>query len=231
MFDQLTVLETAALVQAAYGYDYENNGGASDPAPLGDIGVKRAITIEGMEALILANDLLILVGTNQVWDWFDYNFDLFPNAGQRKRSIPELAGASGAKYHGGFYEYAKLAYLLGASTQIKAITGHSLGGAAAQILGASWRLPTITFGSPQPLASRNHPIELTPNIVNFCRKDDMVCKMPPLRRYRHIGQTFWMDRDGFDFSFDHPMPEYVDIIAEARVGLVPRLPDGWQIGT
>lgn len=225
----VNVIETAHLVRDAYNYDFEDNITKSDPAPMNGVPVRQAICVEGLQALVLEDGTMILLGTNEIRDWFDYNFDLFPNRDQRHGEIPERPGESGAKYHGGFYEYARLGFIYAKAHRVTAVTGHSLGGAGAQIIGASLGIPTLTFGSPQPLATPGHPFRNTHQMVNICRRDDMICMVPPLRRYSHIGQTFWMPRDEFDFAIDHPMPNYIDVLHRDLDALAPKMPEGWVL--
>lgn len=130
---------------------------------------------------------LLLRGTDQWQDWLRFNVLFRPDFN---------AGSSGALWHAGFYRYASAGYCfakgwLCAGRQLDYIAGHSLGAAAAQIIGASLGIETHAFASPRPLWSRTQPSGAE-FVSNWVVSDDMVCVLPPFIRH-WVGKVTWLD--------------------------------------
>ena len=86
--------------------------------------------------------VLYIWGTNDWDDWQD-NFN-----------VDESVSVAGGKFHDGFATHAKKV-MQGFAERFpklspRLIVGHSLGGAAAQYIAASWGVDCVTFGSPEP---------------------------------------------------------------------------------
>lgn len=201
----MKLIEAAHLVRRAY------EGGAAFDAD--------SISLQDMEAHFLRSEgALIIEGTNSLQDWFQYNFNLFVDAGVAR-------GDSGAMYHAGFYNHAMRAYGFAKPyrDQIRVVIGHSLGAASAQIVGPSLGKPTIAFASPKPLLHGN---AVNPNLVtNVCRDDDLICRLPPgvfggAIGYGHIGSVVWLTPKEANPGEDHRISEYIDILTTemAQVG-------------
>ena len=130
---------------------------------------------------------LLLRGTDQWQDWFRWNLLFRPDF---------MAGNSGVLWHVGFYRYAAAGYCyakgwLSAGGRIDYIAGHSLGAAAAQIIGCSLKIETHTFAGPRPLWSRAQPAG-SEFVTNWVVDDDWVCTMPPFVR-NWVGKVIWLD--------------------------------------
>lgn len=109
------------------------------------------------------------------------------------------------------------------------MTGHSLGGALATLCAIDHPgAELVTFGSPRvgnmefaaAFAGRN-----ARRYVDCC---DVVTTVPPPGLYKHVGDVFYIDRDG---KVLHPQPGFVDLQfdqAQARLQYVPLAVDSWS---
>lgn len=202
----MKVIDAARLMANAY---YDKTALAADDT----------ISLAGMEAhFVRSTGVLLIEGTNSLQDWFQYNFNLFV-------STDVARGDSGALYHAGFYNHAMRAYAFAKPfrADIRVVIGHSLGAASAQIVGPSLGKPTVSFASPRPLL-RGEPVN--PSLVtNFCRDDDLICRLPPgafggLIGYQHIGAVVGLVPAAPHVGEDHRIDEYVEILTNemAQVG-------------
>ena len=154
----------------------------------------------GVQAHFTKDGTLVVAGTNEWSDWWKFNF-----AVGRGATRP---------WHAGFLRYAQTVYtwVKAEGFDIKLITGHSLGAAAAQILGHS--LPgveTICFASPKPLGPKTHAT--ISRVLNICRTDDLVCRVPP--HFGHVGGVEWIDPK-HHFGEDHRIKHYIEAMKEAN---------------
>ena len=168
--------------------------------------VKNQVDVNGVQAFYLKNGILVVPGTNERADWIDFNLNI------------DAKGDSGRFYHGGFLKHAQMVYMFAKALRPKAIVGHSLGAASAQIVGKSLKVPTIAFASPKVLRGKT---KVTGEgwVANFLRRDDTVCHMPPgigRNKYRHIGATYWMSPDGVNGGEDHRIDNYLSIMKAPR---------------
>ncbi|MEM6637987.1 MAG: hypothetical protein AAF667_19085 [Pseudomonadota bacterium] len=208
----LSLLEAADLVQDFYNSPNRPN-------------VVESIDLNGVQAYFLKRDILIIPGTNELSDWFEFNFDLYNFTPSESHGFEVVAGDSGAKYHAGFLEHARTVYAFAKSLKPKIIVGHSLGAASAQIVGSSLRVPTIAFASPRTIRGKAN-LPWAKFVLNICRTDDMVTQVPPkLLGFRHIGQVVWMNPQGINFYEDHRIDEYIEIMDEPHIK--PHLPEKW----
>ena len=140
--------------------------------------------------------VLLIRGTNEAEDWKLWNFLFKPQlqvgAGDTRRWARGFLG-----YAERIYGFAKLA----ATTPpgLSWIIGHSLGGAAAQILGPSLGIKTMTFGSPRPLFDSRPPIGAE-MVANHILSDDWVTKVPifwiwPPWRFKFVGAVVSHDAE------------------------------------
>ncbi|SFB08418.1 Lipase (class 3) [Poseidonocella pacifica] len=187
--------------------------------------VVEGIDINGVQAYYTREGVLIIPGTNEFSDWFEFNFDLFNRSPGESHGFEVVSGDSGARYHAGFLEHARMVYAFAKPLRPKLIVGHSLGAASAQIVGSSLGIPTVAFASPRVVRQRTG-IGNEHHVINLCRTDDFVTQVPPgLLGFRHIGKVYWMNPDGLNFYEDHRIAEYIDIMCEARIK--PHLPEFW----
>lgn len=186
--------------------------------------IRDTIDIRGAQATMLKDGTLLIPGTNEIMDWFDFNLQIgpVPIDGHGFELVP---GDSGTLYHGGFLEHAQLIYPFAKAHQPKFILGHSLGAASAQIIGMSLRVPTIAFASPKTTKARGQlPGEGW--VVNLCRIDDTVCHMPPRELgFRNLGSVYWMAPDVLDVDEDHSIEKYHLLLKLKRIR--ERVPIAW----
>ncbi|MHA6326179.1 alpha/beta hydrolase family protein [Roseivivax sp. CAU 1753] len=208
---KLNLLDAAELIRDAYA----NN--------LGDR-LHTTIDIRGVQAFYLKDRTLVIPGTNEFSDWFDYNlrFGHYDTPGHGFDVVP---GDSGTLWHAGFLAHAQIVYTFAKGLRPKFIVGHSLGAASAQIVGASLAKPTIAFASPKTCQSRQRmPGEGW--VVNICRIDDTVCHVPPaFLGFRTIGSHYWLTPTEADPGEQHRIENYTELLSQARVK--SRVPTSW----
>ncbi|MEO0991355.1 MAG: hypothetical protein AAFX00_10450 [Pseudomonadota bacterium] len=208
----LTLFEAADLVDRFYS------------APDGD-DVTASIDEEGAQAYMLSNGILVIPGTNELSDWFRFNFDVYDRDQDSNFVIKEHRGASGRRYHAGFLNHARKIFDFAKPLKPKLIIGHSLGAASAQIVGWSLKCPTIAFASPRVIRGRSE-LKYENIVLNICRTDDLVTQVPPaILGFQHIGQVFWMSPRGREFGEDHRIDQYVDMMKARHVR--NHLPEKW----
>jgi len=209
------LLEAARVMEQVY-YDLAN-------APY-----THKIENNGVQAYFLEDRTLVIPGTNELLDWFDFNFEAVNIVGKETRGIAIRAGDSGKyRWHAGFLEHAHTVFTFANVLKPRRIIGHSLGAASAQIVGAFLKVPTFAFASPRPLRGATQPPGAR-FVINLCRSDDGICHVPPrLWDFRHVGATLWMSPAGINWGEDHRIDNYIELIqaAHVRPGLVATLPE------
>lgn len=207
----IKILDAADLIRDAYAGD------------LGDR-VQTSIDIRGVQAHYLKDGTLVIPGTNEFSDWFDFNLR-FGNMDVPGHGFEVVPGDSGTLWHGGFLEHAQIVYTFAKGLRPKCIVGHSLGAASAQIVGASLGVPSVAFASPKTCRSRQRmPGEGW--VLNICRIDDGVCHVPPaFLGFRTIGSHYWLTPTEADPGEDHRIHNYKELLKLARVK--ERVPTEW----
>lgn len=209
---KLSLLEATELIEASY-------------AGANKADIHTEIDIQGVQAQFLKSGVLVIPGTNEFSDWFDFNLNVTnPNAPE-SHGFEVVPGDSGALWHAGFLEHAQIVYTFAKGLRPKFIVGHSLGAASAQIVGTSLKVPTIAFASPQTCrsAARLHGEGW---VVNICRVDDTVCHVPPkFLGFRTVGSRYWMQPDELDGDEDHRITNYRELLKLKRIK--DRLPQSW----
>lgn len=207
----LKLLDAAQLIEDAYA------NALSD--------VHTAIDVRGVQAYYLTSGVLVIPGTNEFSDWFDFNLDLFHTPGSQGHGFDVVPGDSGSLWHAGFLEHAQIVYSFAKGLRPKFIIGHSLGAASAQIVGTSLRTPSIAFASPQTCRS-------TPRlpgegwVINICRVDDEVCHQPPrFLGFRTVGSRYWLSPDTVNVGEDHKIDNYMELLRTDKVKA--RVPQAW----
>lgn len=209
----LTILDAARAVRAA------SRGEAG-------LDVVERIDIEGVQAVTLKGGVMVVLGANEIADWFDYNLDFIPGPESEHVGFSVIPGDSGARWHAGFLEHARFVYAFAKPQRPKLIAGHSLGAAAAQIVGASLGVPAIGFGSPRPLRQRRQ-FRGEGWVLNVCRSDDTICYVPPgFLGFRHVGSVRWLTPPQPDPGEDHSMDEYIEVL---EAGHGSTLPETWPV--
>ena len=184
-----------------------------------------SIDVRGVQAEYLKDGTLVIPGTNELSDWFEFNFDLVSSSGNEGHGFEVSPGDSGARWHAGFLEHAQLVYAFAKPLKPKLIIGHSLGAASAQIVGTSLRTPTIAFASPRTHRGRTQ-IPGEGWVVNICRTDDTVCHVPPnFLGFRHVGSRYWISPNEVNDGEDHRMDNYIALMETKRIK--DKLPATW----
>ncbi|MEM1266110.1 MAG: hypothetical protein AAGI50_08855 [Pseudomonadota bacterium] len=174
---------------------------------------KYSMDTKGVQARLYGREkALVIEGTNEFSDWLRFNFNVLI---ERE---PEI-GDSGARYHQGFYNYAEKVYYFAKPIQdrIDVVIGHSLGAAAAQIVGASLGKPTLSIGAPKPYVKGTGPVPGAEYVTNLNRDDDAVTKVPGMLLgflpFEHIGHVWNLDpKDDDELGEDHRVNHYIDLI-------------------
>jgi hypothetical protein len=209
---KLSLLEAADIMEATY-------------AGTNKADVENEIDIRGVQAVYLKSGVLVIPGTNEFSDWFDFNLNMVVEAGNQTHGFEVVPGDSGTLWHAGFLDHAQIVYTFAKGVKPKFIIGHSLGAASGQIVGTSMRIPTIAFASPQTCRTRPR----LPNegwVINICRIDDVVCHTPPrFLGFRTVGSRYWLQPDELDTDEDHKIHNYRDLLKLKRVK--DRLPLSW----
>ena len=186
----ISALEAARLVKSSY----------TDNSDL-----RAQLIRDGVQTSVRARygqRILLIQGTNEISDWLNFNFHFWPKIDK---------GAT-AKWHRGFLDHASVVYDFAKDKTLDVVVGHSLGGAAAQIVGYSLGLPVISLGSPKPLYKWVSPKPI-PDVWNFCREDDLVCKVPfGLWGFEHVGNVHWFKPKKRNRGQDHHIDNYIDIM-------------------
>jgi hypothetical protein len=191
-------LITPALAARLLAMDY---GGVPIP------GVVEAISIDGVQSTIVdwrGERLLLIRGTNELRDWFRYNFAFTPQVGPGDRF----------QWHRGFLTHAQIAYAFAKGKGVEVVIGHSLGAAAAGIVAAGLSVAAITFATPRALfgEKRPEPGEVE-RIRNYCRIDDLVCMVPPaLLGFSHLGPVHWLRTKGLHIGEEHRLEHYLGLL-------------------
>lgn len=210
---QISVLDACDMIEASY--DGTNSSE-----------IEHKIDIRGVQAQYLKSGVLVIPGTNEFTDWFDFNLNM-QGAMVDGHGFEVIPGDSGSMWHAGFLEHAQIVYTFAKALNPKFVVGHSLGAASAQIVGTSLKVPTIAFASPQTL--RGRPTNRLPNegwVVNFCRTDDTVCHVPPrFLGFRTLGSRYWLSAEEPNVGEDHRITNYRDILKTTKVQ--ERVPMQW----
>ncbi len=176
-----------------------------------------------VRAYCLIDKTIVVPGTDQISDWWKFN--LKTKAVEWEELPTTAPGASGALWHEGFLTHAKTIYKFAQETGGRRIIGHSLGGASAQIAGASLNLPVVTFGSPAPKLWRSKfPGEH--RVANITLSEDPVANLRILRwvGFRNLGETFELPVAKKP-EVQHSMKTYISIM---RLGVfAPFFPKVW----
>lgn len=209
---KLSLLEATDLIEASYAQDNRSD-------------IHTEIDINGVQAQYLKSGVLVIPGTNEFSDWFDFNLNVSNGSAAISHGFEVVPGDSGTLWHAGFLEHAQIIYTFAKALRPKFIVGHSLGAASAQIVGSSLRVPTIAFASPQTCKSTTR-LRGEGWVVNICRVDDTVCHVPPkFLGFRTVGSRYWMQPDELDGDEDHRIKNYRDLLRLKRIK--ERIPESW----
>jgi hypothetical protein len=186
-----------------------------DPGKLDTV---SSIDIAGVQARIVGYSdygwnrfVLLITGTNARSDWHMANFRWWP--------LPHVMEGDTRRWHRGFWRHAAVCYSFAkgwreAGGAIDFVAGHSLGAAAAQIVGSSLRIQTLCFASPKPLYGDGGQPPGHEHVTSWCDRSDWVCRAPPSPRFHHVGRVIWFNseaslKDRVQFR-SHPIERYLE---------------------
>ena len=174
--------------------------------------VRDRIDIDGAQAVILADQTLVIPGTNEARDWAEFN-------------LAVSSGDSGRKWHAGFLRHAKIVYPFAEGAGAKRVLGHSLGAASAQIVACSLGIPAICFASPRPIRGRTR-FKGEHRVLNVCRYDDTACHLPfVFLGYRQLGKVHWISPREQQSAGSHRLGDYLRAMRRGTAN--PVLPETW----
>ncbi len=202
------------------------NGGALRRVSRAGRHVDAALTADG--------NVLIITGSNSWQDYLFYNLRPFrpvprmPEIDRLTTDIPLT------HYHKGFLLHAARILKFLGDDRPDQIVGHSLGAAAAQILGTALAVPTICFASPQVVKRRiltedrfraaDHPQW---NVFNVAWDQDFVTRGYRLTGLRALGRRVSLDLGSWNIGIDHFVADYRRLLALDRASGHPLLPEAW----
>jgi len=160
----------------------------------------------GAEAYLRKDGLLVIPGSQGLDDYLKFNL--------RVGYFKLFGKNSKLRFHAGFMRHASEIIEWARSQNVEMITGHSLGAASAQLIGATLHKDVICFAAPKVL-NRGFRAVTTAKITCINRKDDTVCRLPGWR-FKHIGDVIEMRPKG-RVGMDHSMKHYRTAMAEKKV--------------
>ena len=120
-------------------------------------------------------------------------------------------GETGDEWHRGWLDEAQKAVGFFRGKGLALLLGHSKGAATVQIASLSLGIDAITFAAPAPLWRRVS--RAAPVVVNHCRTDDLVCRLPPeWLGYRRVGRTIWYEPKRRHWGEDHRIDHYIAVL-------------------
>jgi hypothetical protein len=189
--------EAARLLAAAYSGRLRFAAANSEP---------------GAQAFITPDRDLVIPGTNECEDWRQFNLQVHAQANARIPGLLLVPQTDIGSWHFGFLRHADSVYRFARIHEPRFIVGHSLGGAAAQIIGHRMGRPTISFGAPRVYKGRARQLEGEGWVLNLCRSDDPVTGVPTLSGFRHLGTTRRFSTGRPVASRNHPIAQYLGLI-------------------
>ena len=171
-------------------------------------GVKNSFDDKGGQALVTVDNVLLIPGTNERSDWIK-NFNVINIFGKKFNARDTAKSTTGATFHAGFWHHASQLHRFARDNDVKFIIGHSLGAAAAQILGVVMDVPAVGFASPR-VKRGEHKVRHENRILNICRADDLVTRVPPSEAgFRRLGTTVRLIPPEINDGIDHAMKHYI----------------------
>ena len=157
---------------------------------------------DGAQTYVIGNqhDTVVTCRGTEATDWNDIRADL---------KVWKVLAETDGKVHGGFTDevdhlWPDLEEMLRSNEKPVYFTGHSLGGAMAQICAARCKLSEIrsepqeiqTFGSPR-VGDRRYVNYCKLSRIRWINNNDFVPRFPPaLFGYRHTGLEMYIDHRG-----------------------------------
>lgn len=193
------------------------------------------------DAGLTDDGVLIITGSNSLYDYSAYNLRPLRTLA-RFRHMPEIErltadGLPLEAYHRGFLLHAARVLNFLGREKPRFIVGHSLGAAAAQILGTALDVPTIAFASPQVVKRRflkpyafRQPDHPQWNVFNIAWKQDLVARGYRLTGLRCLGHRKMLDLESWNIGIDHFVDDYLRLLdLDASKGADRLVPVSWRV--
>jgi len=180
-------------------------------------------------------NVLVVTGSDGWYDFLSYNLRPW-------RPLPDmpeidrltLEDLPSAAFHRGFLLHAARVLRFLGDRKPDYVIGHSLGAAAAQILGTGLNVPTVCLASPQVV--RRKYLQATSvrksthsqwNVFNLAWRQDLVTRGYRATGLRCLGHRVVVDTHRAHFGIDHFVKDYEDILIKAEAYEVAGLPQTW----
>ena len=201
----MKVIDAAYLVDASYD-------GKFPSTPVDEV------NDDGVQAYLLKDGTLVLRGTDERYVDWDKNADVaaYRIDGNNFGGVPSIVGT---KWHRGFFRYAERVDKMVKGQRVKRVMGHSLAGAAAQLLALAYGVPAIVFGCPTPLFGKQllkgeHRIL---NIrLSYDKVPKLVPKLVPFQNARQTGHRYELTLPYMTFP-NHKMDYYIKAVRQKSV--------------
>jgi hypothetical protein len=183
---------------------------------------------DDVSAIFLTDGTLLLPGSNSLEDYLKFNLRLL-NIGHKQLKFSDdkvEKGFSRTLWHQGFLTYSKAIFdWLGAENlRPTRIIGHSLGGAAAQIMCKTYTVPTLAFAAPRPKWVAG-PIANDKLCLTIVRSDDPVPDLPPF--FSHMGPVMRLPVPQNQVTVGHKMQLYIKLIGQMIAA--GAMPEEWPL--
>ncbi|MEM6577600.1 MAG: hypothetical protein AAF678_03840 [Pseudomonadota bacterium] len=188
-----------------------------------------------VDAGLTKDGKLVITGSDSWQDYLFYNLRPWRPL-PRMREIDQLSTPDLPKgaFHKGFLLHAaRVKRFLGDQTP-KFIVGHSLGAAAAQILGTGLGVPTVCLASPQVVKRKfldkpglRSSAHAQWNVFNLAWRQDFVTRGYRSTGLRCLGHRVVVDTKDRNFGIDHFVQDYEKLIIKAAAYKIAELPQTW----
>jgi hypothetical protein len=198
------------LMQAAHLARDSYDGAAALP-------ILKRMTAPGTpaEAYLTQGGILVIPGTNGPEDWLRYNLQATHARGSTLGWAGKNAFVAASLWHFGFLRHATEVLAFLGPEKPKAIVGHSLGAATAQILGTHFGVPTVTFAAPRPLIGEL-PLPNEGWVVNLVHTDDVIgMALSATAGFRRLGSVRMLTTGNIP-GLAHSMADYIPAL-QARL--------------
>lgn len=211
-----SVLDAAELAEASYHPDnYTVTKGR----------ITKRLNQDHVTAHMLSDGILLVPGSDSVWDYAKYNLRPFRIGGKKYTlSSGDTGKALGGFWHQGFLAHAQVVFDSFKSTPPRMIIGHSMGAASAQILSLLWDVPSIGFAAPRVFLGYA-AVPAQPLNLSIYRADDIVGWLPG-EKFSHAGKSVKLNiASGLP---RHKMRHYRSVLTNSAIS--SDVPQTWRMG-
>ena len=188
-----------------------------------------------VDAGLTHDNKLVITGSDSWQDYMMYNLrPLRPLPKMPEIDLLTTSDLPKNAFHKGFLLHAARVRRFLGKHQPDFVVGHSLGAAAAQILGTALGVPTICLASPQvvkrrfleaaSLRAKDHPQWA---VFNLAWNKDFVTRGYRLTGLRCLGHRVVVDTKEANFGIDHFVKDYEKLIIKAAAYKIAALPQHW----